>query len=328
MGFGDKLKGVWEGMKEGYGKADPFLGRVLGFDKKDRDKFKPEQQYAGGSKAASAAMQARFERGQNAAGKTMREGIDRTNAAADKASRGYGRLAGNARNEELASRERAYDANRRTLSNANKLNDVAGQDMSQDRQRLLGMADSAAQNYQRTANSQLAASQDSTQRQALAQGSRGGPGGLRAALAGSLNANQQAASQAQITNAQEQNQINDLKSNLYGKAADVSANRANVYGQAATLFSGREDAARNNALAQQGVQGNAVTGAYNAQAGAGANATGAGVATRGQYLGAESSKTAAELGAAREAELQRQQNEKANYTNTWMPLKGLFNAPA
>jgi hypothetical protein len=315
-------------MKEGYGKADPFLGRVLGFDKKDRDKFKPEQQYAGGSKAASAAMQARFEGGQRGAGKIMREGLDRTNAAADKAASGYGRLAGNARNEELASRDRAYDANRRTLSNANKLNDVAGQDMSQDRQRLLGMADSAAGDYQRTANRQLALSQDSTQRQALAQGSRGGAGGLRAALAGSLNANQQAASQAQITNANEQNQLMDLKSNLYGKAADVSANRANVYGQAASLFSGREDAARNNALAQQGVQGNAIAGGYNAQAGAGANATGAGVATRGQYLGAEGSKTAAELGAAREAELQRQQNEKANYTNTWMPLKGLFNAPA
>jgi hypothetical protein len=315
-------------MKEGYGKADPFLGRVLGFDKKDRDKFKPEQQYAGGSKAASEAMQERHEAGQAAGDTTMREGIGRTNEAADKASRGYGRLAGNARNEELASRGRAYDAKMRTLSNANKLNDVAGQDMSQDRQRLLGMADSAARDYQRTANTQLALSQDSTQRQALAQGSRGGAGGLRAALAGSLNANQQAASQAQITNAQEQNSLMDLKSNLYGKAADVSANRANVYGQAATLFSGREDAARNNALAQQGVQGNAIAGGYNAQAGAGANATGAGVATRGQYLGAEGSKTAAELGAAREAELQRQQNEKQAYTNKWMPLKGLFNAPA
>jgi hypothetical protein len=322
------FSGVKDAFKGAYGKMDPVLGRILGFDKDDKDKFKPQQQYAGGSKAASEAMQARYERGQAAGGKTMREGIDRTNEAADRASRGYGRLAGNARNEELASRDRAYDANRRTLSNANRLNDVAGQDMKQDRQRLLGMADSAAGDYQRTANSQLALSQDSTQRQALAQGSRGGAGGLRAALAGSLNANQQAASQAQITNAQEQNQIMDMKSNLYGKAADVSANRANVYGQAASLFSGREDAARANALAQQGVQGNAITGAYNAQGAAGANATGAGVATRGQYLGAENAKTSAELGAAREYEQQRQQNAKDEYKREWMPLQGMFNAPA
>jgi hypothetical protein len=321
MAFGDKFKKF-------YSKIDPFGGRVFGFDKEDREKYDPQKQYAGGSKEASKRMQERYEAGTRVGAETMREGLDRTNAAADDASRRYGRLEGNANMQQRGAQERAYDANRRTLSNANKLNDVAGQDMSQDRQRLLGMADSAAQNYQRTANSQLAASQDSTQRQALAQGSRGGAGGLRAALAGSLNANQQAASQAQITNANEQNQIMDMKSNLYGKAADVSANRANVYGQAANLFSGREGAERQNAIAQQGIQGNAVTGRYNAQAGAGANATGAGLATRGQYLGAETAKTAAELGASREYELQRQQNKKDDYTRENMPLKGLFNAPA
>jgi hypothetical protein len=319
---------TWDAIKRGYGKADPFLGRVLGFDKEDRDKYKPQQQYAGGSKEASEAMQARYEKGQAAGGKIMREGIGRTNEAADDASRGYDRLRGNARAQQVAAQDRAYDASRRTLSNANKLSDVAGQDMAQDRQRMLGMADTAAQNYQRTANSQLAMSQDSTQRQALAQGSRGGAGGLRAALAGSLNANQQAAGQAQITNAQEQNQIMGMKADLYGKANEISNQRAGVYGNMASMFSGREGAERNNALAQQGVQGNAITGAYNAQAGAGANATGAGVATRGQYLGAETAKTAAELGAAREAELQRQQNEKSEYTREWHPLKGMFNAPA
>jgi hypothetical protein len=325
MGF---FSGLGKAFKGAYGKADPFLGRILGFDKDDRDKYKPQQQYAGGSKEASEAMQKRYEAGQAAGSAAMHGGINRTNAAADRASAGYGRMAGDARNQQALSQQRAGEDRGRALSTAGQATGVADKDMLQDRQRMLGMADNAAKDYQRTADAQLRSSQDSTQRQALAQGSRGGAGGLRAALAGSLNANQQAASQAQITNAQEQNQIMDLKSNLYGKAADVSTNRANVYGNAAGLFSGREDSARNNALAQQGVQGNAISGGYAAQANAGAQQTGAGVATQGQYLGAESSKTAAELGAAREAELQRQAFEKGEYTREWMPLKGMFNAPA
>jgi len=320
--------GVWDSMKGGYGKADPFLGRILGFDKKDREKFKPEQQYAGGSKEASERMQQRYEAGTTAGGQGMQAGINRTNAAADRAADSYGRLAGNARNQQIQSQYRAGEERGRALGSAGQMTGVANTELAQDRQRMMAMADNASRDYQRTADAQLRASQDSTQRQALAQGSRGGASGLRAAMAGSLNANQQAATQAQITNAQEQNQLMGMRADMYGKANDIANQRAAVYGNAAGLFSNREDAARNNALAQQGVQGNAIGGGYGAQAGAGAQQTGAGVATQGAFLGAESAKTASELNAAREAELQRQQNEKGNYVNKWMPLKGLFNAPA
>lgn len=320
--------GLWDAITGGYGQADPFLGRVLGFDRKDREAYRPKPQYAGGSKEASEAMQARYERGQAGGGRHMREGIDRTNAAADRAGRNYGRMGAEAAEQQRLSQGRAAGERGRALGSAGQMTGVADREMVQDRQRMIDMADRASGDYQRTADAQLAASQDSTQRQALAQGSRGGAGGLRAAMAGSLNANQQAANQAQITNAQEHNQLMGMKADMYGRANDIANQRAAVYGNAASLFSNREDAARNNALAQQGIQGNAIGARYGAQAGAGAQETGAGVATRGQYLGAETGKTAAELGAAREAELQRQQNEKDNYTRSWMPLKGLFNAPA
>jgi len=320
MAFGDRFKNF-------YGKIDPFGGRMFGFDKKDREKFKPEQQYAGGSKEASERMQQRYEQGTQAGGETMRAGLDRTNAAADDAAERYGRIEGNAKLEQTKAQDRAGEDRGQALGSAGQMTGVADKEMGQDRQRMLQMADNASKDYQRTADRQLALSQDSTQRQALAQGSRGGAGGLRAAMAGSLNANQQAASQAQITNAQEQNQLMQTKADLYGKAHDVSANRASVYGNAAGLFSQREDAARNQGLAQQGIQGNAVGGRFGAQSTAGGQETGAGVATRGQYLGAETGKTNAELNAAREYEQQRQQDEKANYTQEWFPLKR-FNAPA
>jgi hypothetical protein len=320
MAFGDRFKKF-------YGKIDPFGGRVFGFDKDDREKFKPEQQYAGGSKEASKNMQQRYVKGAEYGGKTMRAGLDRTNEAADLAGKDYGRARGQAIVEQRQATERAGEERGRALGSAGQMAGVADKEMGQDRQRMLRMADNASRDYQRTADAQLKSSQDSTQRQALAQGSRGGAGGLRAAMAGSLNANQQAATQAQITNAQEQNQLMQTKADMYGKAHDISTNRANVYGNAAGLFTGREDAARSQGIAQQGIEGNAAAGRFGAQAAAGGQETGAGLTTRGQYLGAETGKTAAELNAAREYEGQRQQNEKANYTNDWFPLKK-FNAPA
>lgn len=322
------MGGLWDAMKSGYGKADPFLGRVLGFDKKDRDKYKPQQQYAGGSKEASERMGQRYEKGSQYGGDVMRAGLGRTNEAADRAADDYGRIGGHANLERGKASARADEERGKALSSADYMTGVARGEMGRDRMNMIQMADSASSDYQRTADAQLKSSQDSTQRQALAQGSRGGASGLRSAMAGSLNANQQAATQAQITNATEQNQLMQTKADLYGKASDVSMNRANVLGQAANLYSGREAQGRQEGIAQQGIEGNAAGGRFGAQATAGGQETGAGVATRGQYLGAETGKTAAELGAAREAELQRQQNEKASYTNKWMPLKGLFNAPA
>jgi len=320
MAFGDKFKKF-------YGKIDPFGGRMFGFDKDDREKFKPQQQYAGGSKAASERMGERYEKGSQYGGEVMRAGIGRTNQAADRAASDYGRIGGQANLEQTKAGLRAGEERGKALSSADYMTGVARGEMGQDRQRLLKMADTASQDYQRTADAQLRASQDSTQRQALAQGSRGGAGGLRAAMAGSLNANQQAATQAQITNAQEQNQLMQTKTDMLGRASDISTNRANVLGQAANLYSGREASERGYGIAQQGIEGNAAGGRFGAQAAAGGQETGAGLTTRGQYLGAETGKTNAELNAGREYEQQRQQNEKANYTNDWFPLKR-FNAPA
>jgi hypothetical protein len=320
MAFGDRFKKF-------YGKIDPFGGRMFGFDKDDRKKFAPKQQYWGGSKDYAERTRGRNEAEVRNAGDTVRTGIERSNTAADDASQRYGRLEGRASFEQNRAGERAAEERASALGSAGRMTGVADTEMAQDRSRMLALGDNLSRDYQRTADAQLRASQDSTQRQALAQGSRGGAGGLRAALAGSLNANQQAATQAQITNAQEQNQLMGMKADMYSRANDISGARAGIYGNAAGLYSGREDAARNYALAQQGVQGTAVGGRYGAQADAATKEIGAGTAARGQFLGAEGTQGSAELNAAREQEAARQANEKANYTQKWFPLKR-FNAPA
>src|SRR5690606_20366393 len=56
-----------------------------------------------------------------------------------------------------------------------------------------------------------AASRDATQRNALALGASGGASGIRAALSGSIAANQQTAQQQAITQAQEFNQLQAMK---------------------------------------------------------------------------------------------------------------------
>ncbi len=318
--FGEKIGDIAK-------KVAPFGGRMLGLDKSDKEKFRPEQQFAGGSKQASNAMRDRYVQGSQDASATAQAGLDRTVRGANQARTDYGTLGLDAYYERQGQRGRS-DA-RGTEANAAQAaaQKVADNQMAQDRRRIIGIADTANENYQRTADAQFRATQDANQNAALALGSRGGAAGLRAALAGSTVANQQAANQAQITNAQQFNDLMGQRVNAYGQANNISAQRAGVYGNLANLGAAREDAARNAAIQQQGIQGNAIANTFGAQAQAGAQQTGAGTAARGQYLGAESAQNAAELGAAREYEAQRQQNEKQNYTSAWYPLKS-FNAPA
>lgn len=295
MGLLSGLSDTWVG--KAAKTIAPFGGRLLGLADEDRKKQAPKQQYFGGSKEASDKARERWRGGASAGDEVVSEGIKRSQYAADAASKGYKEL----QNDAQLQRQRltGYADTDRTSSLASQ-------------QKLEGIADTAQANYQQTAMTQANLDRDRNQQQALALGSTGGAGGLRTALASSTQANQQAAQQAQITQAQEQNQLMQMRAGIYGQSADMSA--------------ARENAARANALNYAGVQGNAVGGAYGAQANTAGQQIGAGTAERGQNIGAEVAQGQAELGAAREYEGQRQQNEKSNFTQDWFPLKR-FNAP-
>lgn len=271
-------------------KVAPFGGRMLGLDKGAREKFAPRKQPWGGSEGYAERMRNTYETGAANADKDMRAGLERSNTAADKGATAYAQMRSDSDREQMLAGMRAEEEREAARGGAAK---------------MVGIAD----NYQQTADAQLRSAQDTNQRQAMGLAAGRGAAGLRSALAGSTAANQQAATNAQIVNAQEQNE------------------RANIYGQAAGLYSGREAQERQNALAQQGIQGNAIGGQLAAQQNAAQLQTGAGMGTRGQFLGAQAAQNTAELNAAREYEQQRQQNEKYNYTQDWFPLKR-FNAPA
>lgn len=276
----------------------PFGGRMLGLDSEDRKKMSPQQQYFGGSAEASKESRDRFKAGANAGDLEVAAGIKRADVAAGQATDDYRGMRDDAVARQQLLGRQADAGYARADTNQGKLEAIA---------------DNAPRDYQRTAQLQFQGQQDANQNQALALGSTGGAGGLRTALASSTQANAQAANQAQITQAQEYNQLKGMQAGIYGQSAELSAQR--------------EQAARQNQLAQQGVQGNAIAGAYGAQANTANMQVGAGTAERGQNIGAEVAQGQAELGAAREYEGQRQQNEKYNYTQDWFPLKR-FNAPA
>lgn len=308
------------------GSSGDVGGRFLGLNKGARKGFAPKQQYWGGSKDASDAARARYLAGEKAGGKQADQGVARGNRAAETASGRYDDLRTGANTQQTIQQGEADYDRRRGLGAGNDYQAGRGATLA-NAGKLEQMGDNAAQDYQRTAQVQFRNQQDANQRQALALGTSGGPSGLRAALASSTLGNAQAAQQAQVTQAQEQNNILSMRQNAYGQAAGI---RQGVGGQdlgAMGQYGQQAESQRNAAIQQQGVQGNAISGTLAGQQNAAALGAQTGTAARGQYLGAQAAQGNAELNAGREYEGQRQQNEKYNYTQDYYPLKR-FNAPA
>lgn len=319
MAFGDRFKKV-------FSKVDPFAARMLGLDKEQRKKFAPKQQYWGGSEEESKRVRDMYEKGALAAHDVAREGVGGLRNAAATAKARYGELSEDARGQMAQAAEQAQADRAQALG--------AGADYRAGRggslanvAKIEGIADTAPSEYQRTAQAAFNAQSDQAMRQALAMGARGGAAGLRTALAAGSQANAQALQQAQITQAQEMNELMALRQQAYGQAAGIRQGVGAQDLSAAGLYTGREDAARTSRLAQQNVLGSAVGGSFGAQATAEQAAIGAGLAERAQNVGAMTNIGAAELGAAREQEAARQAYEKYQYTQNMFPLKR-FNAPA
>lgn len=323
MAFGDRIKNFGKKL----GKIDPFTGRLLGGDKDDRKKYAPQKQYAGGSEAASKRQRAEFAGGTNLANDMVARSEERANKAAYASGKAYDQLRGTAAAGQNVASSNAEAAGR--------LADQGLGDYRSGRQASLSnaaameqFARNAPNEYQQTAQRQFAAQQDANTRNALALGATGGPSGLRAALASSTAANAQAANQAQMTQANEYNQLLGMRNDALANASNVRQNQGSQDLSAAGQSAQREQAARASQLGWAGAENQAVAGKLGAQMGTAQLAGNLGTASRGQYLGARSSQDASELDAARAAEAQRQGWEREEYTKQWMPLRGLFNSPS
>lgn len=248
---------------------------------------KPKKQWYGGSEEAYKAQQGVLSGGVTAADKAAASSVGRINLAADDASRQYGEFA-TGQQQQAAQAGSGFQSQMAGVDrNAGQIEDAAGR---------------LEQDYKRTAELQFAANQNRAANQAAATASTGGAAGLRTALASQAQAGADAAAQAEITRAQEANQLADRKLGAYATAAGIRQ-------EAGGLYSGRQQ----NAYANQA---SAIGGQYAAQQGAAELGAGTAVAQQGNYLNAQTAMETAQLNAAREREQQRQDQKRTQY-NRW-----------
>ncbi len=306
-----------------FGKADPFMGRMLGLDEQDRAKLAAQAQFYGGSQENYEGYQDKYGKGVASGGQLANQSLgqaqnvtsfnDSVNAGLRSQFNAYGQAQENVANQAGAGFNRS------------------AQDYGQARNLVLGSANqlqqfaqNAPSQYQKTDAAAFQAQQDSNQKAALSLGASGGYGGMRSALASSTDANMAASQSANINRANQTNQLLGMQQSALTNAgslysgvgaqdqgmAGLQANRqAGAYGQQA------------NAIAQQGNLSNA-----SAQIGLqGANmGVGAGLTTQGQYLGAEQGANTAQLASNQAYDALRQQDAKREYDNTWRPMKRIF----
>ncbi len=176
--------------------------------------------------------------------------------------------------------------------------------------RLTDMANRAPQEYMKTDQNAFQAQQDQATRGALSIGAAGGASGVRAALAGSQDANAAAAQQAQMVRANEFNA-------LLGNRQQATTQAAGLYGDIgardqgmANTFSGRQEQATGQQAQLIGAQGDLALGQGQLGVTAGGQTTNAGTALTGTYVGAQTNVNKAQLEADVAYEQQRQESAK------------------
>jgi hypothetical protein len=280
---------------------------------------KPREQHYGGSEEAYKATQDKYAAGAEEGAAMSGRGVADARDAAAKAGAEYGRLGGDLQRLQSQQAGQAQTADRGFQGSM--------RDYSQGRagitanaQALEADAANMKQNYQNTAQSAFNAQRDANTRSALAMGSRGGAGGLRAAMAGAINANQQAGTQAQITQAQEMNQMIGLQQNARQAAANIRSGVSAQDQAAAGQYAGRQQNALANqagAIAQRSSNTGAATDAAQAAGQLGAQV---GTAREGAYLDATANVENAALNASREAEQARLAQRSQRFNRIRDPL--------
>jgi hypothetical protein len=321
--------GMWDTFKELANPIGPQsgpLGRMLGMDEKDKRKMDPQQQYWGGSKEAYDASIARYKAGASG-GAAMADGaVDDARTAAAGARNAYSALGGDwkeynaEQSNEAAQADSGFDRSMADYRSgrAGVLNNAG---------RIEASAVGLPQSYQQTADRAFQLNQNRAERAAMAQGARGGAGGLRTAIASQAAAGADASAQAEIIRAQEFNDLQRQQRDAYATAAGIRAGQGAQDQGAGQIYAGRQQNSYANLAGGLGARGGLVGATYAAESDAARLGAEVGAGREANYLGAETAANAAQLGSSREYESARQSNEKRNYTNKWFPLKQ-FNSPA
>lgn len=317
-GGGGRARGVLN-------KMFPFGSRIFGSkaSKKDLEDQRAQQQYYGGSEEAMQGYQDKYARNQDAAATRVNDALQQS---------GYVQDANETTNAHLQGQFSKFAKQQQGLAGqARQGFDQSAQNYGQARDLVLGSANELAQNarnapgqFMQTDQAQFQAQQDANQRAALALGATGGAGGLRSALATSAGANSAASQQANITRANQFNQLMGLQQQGLAQAAGLQSGVGAQDQGMAGLQSNRQLSAygqQANAYAQQGNLSNSTAqiGLQSANMG-----VGAGLTTQGQYLGAEQGMNTAQLAGNQAYDALRQQDEKRDYDNKWRPLKRIF----
>lgn len=320
MAFGDRIHKFGKAL----GKIDPFMGRLLGGDSEDRKKFAPQAQFYGGSEEQSRLSRNRMIEGSRGGTAQIASATQRANDAADYAGSELGSRSNRA--ETLGKQAQAGSV-------------VAGQgfdrsvgDYRAGRSAVLGnagtlekMAADAPGTYQATAEKAFNNNQGRNTRAALATAAGHGAAGLRTALATSSQANADAAGQAEVTRAQEFNDLQQQRQNAVVNAAGIRSGVGTQDQNAATIYSGRQQQYDANAAQGNRDAANTDLARANVQQNAAQLGGQLGLGTQGQFLNAEGNLETAQLQANQKSEDQRQLSERQNYNKKWFPIMSSFN---
>lgn len=237
-----------------------------------RNKRNAQEQHYGGSKEAADKSRVEFKGVADRGEANANSGIARANTLATTAS-AHAQKASDNYDRSLTDYRSSRDP---TLANAAALESDAR---------------TAASTYQQTAEKQFALNQARNQNAAASLGSLGGSAGLRTAMATAGNANADAAAQAEITRAQEYNDLMNRRQAALAQAAGIRAGVGAADQGAAQIATGRQQGLNANVMQSAGLQSQVGT----SQQGLGLGAsTGLEEAQLGQAATAEASRSAAE----------------------------------
>lgn len=279
-----------------------FLDKVFGSNSPKR--------YYGGSKEAYQAFQERYASGEDRGTSMMNAGVDDASRASYTADKRYGIVAN--QNQGLIGQfdsvgDKAGRQMTRTLGDYN----ASRADYEAGRGGILGnaraMERSAANmpsQYQRTAEREFALNQQANTRAAVSAATSGGGAlAMRNALAAAASGNANAAAQAEITRANEYNQLIGMQNAARAQAAGIRTGVAGMDQASAAQAGSMAQYMGNRQLAAYGAQGGILgqqADLIRNQAGINLAAAGmktnAGLATQGQYLDAQTAMESAQLG--------------------------------
>lgn len=280
---------------------------------------KPKEQFYGGSKEGYAAAQKDYAHGRAVGQATQTAGLQAAYDAASQADDRYGLQNSQLEQQHAQQGQLAGQADKGfTSSMANYAGGRQGQ--LADAQTIERDASNLQSNYQTTADKQAALNRLQNQRSALSLVAGRGSSGLRAALASSTNANANAAGQAEITRAQETNQLATMKQNALAAAAGVRSGVAGQDQSAGQLFAGRSQNAYANQANANAQEASNIGASATTQQNAGQLAAATGSAQQGQFLDAQSNMENAQLNAEREREQLRIEGNRTRYNRLMDPL--------